>query len=515
MKVKFFPKTTSIPVEVCDHRYDAEMTFSEQTDSRVLNSIYVVEALGFKHNVRLGAFQSNLVNQTDEGIFEAEQTGLIRHDIYFSTDRWKNPNTGLNEVLPDYYRTEWTAEGAEFFNVTVGESKASRYPNNGQQLYDISNGDYGYDIENNQIGASNLAEFLGIVDVQKEWLKELTGRNISAGSYRNGQQGTKEMQYPHYLGMRNSAAGGARTFTNSDTYYGESNQSNVVLGNKISSLPFREFFSSYPSSTRFWDYQKTFYTELMTKEEVDNYVLQELAKCTLDRGWFRDFTHWHFMRSDNSLNLMDDFLSLVRANTGFIHTCSNGEALEYMYLRQSCSRVVATEKSDGILITADVVDFLKDEGNSNFKHDVIFDAINTPLSLKIDLTGTILEGKNIKLNKGDVKSEGNDIYIIDLHFDKVEENIVSNFITEAETDAEYLNFEQPVATASITGSDATITISQACKVAVFESETDLYNCEIKTRINKFSTNHKVAIDASKNTWVGVINKAGQASLIEL
>ncbi|GAK96834.1 hypothetical protein JCM19294_1143 [Nonlabens tegetincola] len=124
MKVKFFPRSENIPCEVCNHRNGAVMTFSSQTDARYQSSIYAGELYAFKNNIRIGAFVTNLLSgQYNNDLAITEQTGVYRHDVYFATDTWKNPNTGVIERIPDHFDTVWSSAGEEFFNVTAGDPK--------------------------------------------------------------------------------------------------------------------------------------------------------------------------------------------------------------------------------------------------------------------------------------------------------------------------------------------------------------------------------------------------------
>ena len=119
MKIKFFPKFQNIPIRICDHRFDGVITVSHQTDARYLSSIYAAEMMGFDNNFCLGAFVSNITGPQNDGIADAELTGLMRHDIYYPTEYWLNPNTGVIQVIPDWSATTWTAAGAAAFGVTA------------------------------------------------------------------------------------------------------------------------------------------------------------------------------------------------------------------------------------------------------------------------------------------------------------------------------------------------------------------------------------------------------------
>ncbi|WP_215225849.1 hypothetical protein [Echinicola shivajiensis] len=514
MRIKFWPKQSTIPAIKLNHRYGADMTFSFQTDSRLTTSIYAVEAFGFKNNFRIGAFQSNLVNQIESGISEAEATGLIRHDIYFGTDMWKNPVTGVVEVVPDYYDSEWTTLGASYFvNAIEGQPKATRYPNNGQQMYDMSNGAYGYDFSNDVAGTSNLYEYKGVVEIQKNWIKGLTGRNVSSGSYRNGRRETSGLNYPNFLGVRNSNAGPALANGDADTYYGSG------LGYKGDSRSFREYFIDYPSTTRWWDYWNTFYVPPMPKADAIDYLEQEIGKTLVNNGWFRDFTHFHSAYSFGNLESLDEFMQIVKTSVGadFAWYCSNGEALEYMYLRELCNRVTAQEKDGKVTVILDVDDDFKDMMVDGISLATPLDGINTPLSIQVDLSGTSLSGKSIITTNGKPISLGSDNYIVEVPFKSAVEGFAALVIEEDLEGIGYLDFTPPVITTTIDGEFIEISTDQLTKCAVFQAPLggELKDVQIYNRSNKLGTIHNFHVESGYEYWVGAINEAGQSSLLKI
>ena len=312
-----------LPAKKCSHRFGAISTFSHQTDSRFENSIYGAEIYGFKNNVRLGAFITNLLGQFVNGVSSTEATGLMRHDIYYGTDYWKNPVNGNIEVIPDYYGTKWTALGATYFNVTVGADKTARYPNHGQQMYDVTAGALGHDLVNGVKGASNHAEMIGVIENQRSWLKNITGRGISCGSYRNGaNQGYLE-HLTQWIGMRNSVPSPTKPFRDGgNTFYGF-DANGVQLGLPAGQQFTRQFFINFPNTFRWWD---SWNSSGFPKEDATAWSIQMMQDCLNSGGWYKDFCHWHSCRANNTMSSIDEFLQMfnsVRLDN-FVWTCSKG-----------------------------------------------------------------------------------------------------------------------------------------------------------------------------------------------
>lgn len=507
MRVKTLPLST-IPVAKCNHRWGAQMTFSHQTDSRFANSIYGAELYGFKNNVRLGAFINPTLNQYEEGITETEATGLMRHDNYFPTDYWKNPTTGVIEIIPDHYGKVWTQLGVNAFeNAVLGADKQEKFPTCGTQMYQLTNGRLGFDQATGTMGTSNLAEFYGLVKQQKDWIFEKTGRNLSAASYRNGVQGESSIMPLSYLGVRTSNYGNVLGGIDADTWYGDN------LGNKVGGTSFRAFYSWYPSSSRWWDY---WHSIGVSKTSAILYIQDQLSKCMVKNGWYRDFCHWHSCRNENEMETIDEFLQLFRSTVGesFVWTCSNGEALEYLFVRDLCDSITAYEKNGEVIVLADTIDRYKGTKSYNFPLDVPLETIHTPLSVEIDLSGTSLSGKAIKCNTGKVRSMGNDRYIIEIPF-LGREGFSSALITPGTLGVH--NPDRPSATAIIESNSILLSSDMPVKAVLFGVDTggQEYDSMPLARSNHFSDSHQFDRVPEKDFRIGVISEFGQAALISL
>jgi len=490
------------------------MTFSHQSDTIETNSIYAAELYGFKNNCRLGVFASNY-SGSQVGIKDRDLSGLIRHDVYYATDRWYNPNTGVIEVIPDYNNATWSAAGAAVFSgAVVNTAKATRYPNHGQQLFNISNGQYGYDFTTGTPGLSNQEELINLLNTQNDWLFNLVGRRPAGGSYRNGQTASAGQLLPFWLGCRNSSPGSFNAAADANTFYGLNKQTGVVLGLPNTSVFDRITLANYPSSDRWYD----FYTSMgATKAQATAYVQGEIAKARATFGWYRSFFHWHNLAAAGVLTDLDEYLSMCRTAFGgdFVHTCSNGEALEYLFLRSIAKRINTVTVAGKVVVLVDVVDGFKGSNTSGIANDLPLPDINTPLTVWIDLTGTPLAGQNIKSNFGKPVSLGSDQYLIEIPFVRKEETFM---VISLESGAgDYLSLAQPTGSGNVSGTTLTVTTNVPTKAVLFEVTTGGQESAstVSNRDNIFSTNHSFTVTSGKDFRVGIINEAGQARLITI
>lgn len=510
MITKFYPsQSDTLPVEVCNHRHGATATFSHQTDTRVLSSIYLGEMLGFKHNVRLGAFASLLVtsgSNTNSGIADAEATGLMRHDVYFATDQWRNPTTGVIGIIPDYTATAWTSAGVSAFPETavLGAAKPIRTPNHGQQMYDATDGRLGYDLITGTMGESDLFELYAIVNAEQNYFLSQLKRLVSAASYRNGRDESAIPMLPFWLGNRNSNPSPIPSSGTANTFYGYDLDGNPL--GEGADMNIRQFFASYPSSYRWWD---SWHSGGNSKVAATSYYTSNLAATILNGGWYRDFAHWHTVQSSGEMNEMDAFLQTFRdtVDTDFVWTCSNGEALEYMMLRTMCSRVIAKENEQGVYVLCDVSDPFKGGNIDGISTTLPIDSINIPLSVKVDLTDTTLSGKSIKASYGKLISLGSDVYIVQVPYSKFDG---FKTVQLSEGEANYYNTAIPTATVGIVGTTMTVTADMPVRAVLFSVATggSEYDSVLDGRSNDLALEHTFDVLGGRDYLVGIISEFG-------
>lgn len=503
-----FPKNY-FPLSVCDHKHNADMSFTEQTDTSKLLSSSLMEMWGFENNIRLGAF----VNEThgdNVDLKNVRDTGLINFDIYFNTDKWKNPNTGTIELSPDFGLANWTALGASYFNVNIGDPKEIRSPEHGQEMYDLSGGAYGYDYTTSTEGASQQSELIGIIDNQKNWYLGLFGRDASSISYRVGITGGSVSQMPYFIGGRNSNCqeNSLLPATINDplnTFYG------VGLGYDpyARSSVTRDSITNHNISFRFYDYY------LSNGVTDANAILdREIPKAIIDKGWYRDFTHWH--NADAELLTMKDYL--VRCNSllsgSDVYSCSEGEAIEYMFLREIVDRVSAQEKNNSIYVVADVIDTYKNTFTDGVPNEINLPNINQMLSVKIDITGSYLVGKNVVSNFGKIIDLGGNELIVEIPFNQKE---LFQGVILSEGNGGYYNTTIPTITPSLNVLDLTVVSDMGVKAVLFEVATggNEIDYTISSRSNTINDTHYFTLEVGKDYKVGVISEFGKSNLINI
>lgn len=501
----------------CDHRYGATATWSQTTDTAQTNSMFYAEACGFKFNMALTVFDSPFstgaayvpVAQRQE----AARTGRLSFQIYFQTDRWRAPNVAASEQnlmikyprIPDYYATRWTAAGvAAGFKVTPGDAKRTRTPNHGQQMFDLSGGEYGFSLAGSQKGRwdalSDLAE------VHCEWVKANFGHYPSAGAYRNGQRGATGGMSPFFLGLRNSGATG-------ELRYGTSPEGHSFLG---SSKPFTPVESrSMASTTRAGDMD-------LPREKVLTLCSDLLRKAIQTRGWYRDFIHWHTVpRFQTTLH---DLLEAHRNEIGSVDvvTLNYGEALEHKFLRDMAT-VSAAKETDGIMIQ---VTYKDPYGGLPLR------AIQIPLSVKVNLAGTALEGRKITCPEAcGVRKLSESLVVVDVPFHQREESVTVH-LREAVGAPGSLDFSLPsVVSVKLTGQRLHVRTDRPTRLALFTLPVGLAlasvypagtqrtaTVELVGRDNTLTERHIMDLGATApelmacDLYIGVISKERQSIL---
>lgn len=526
MEVIFFPKST-IPINVCNHRYGADMTYTEQTDTIRDNSRYEVEFYAHKYGARVGAFITRASTDSVGDKLEAEKYGSCKFDIYFPTDTWYNIDKDIYEGIPDYYGAEWSQRGIDAFAyddgglkidgepALIGSPKPTRYPNFGEQMYNCSGGRYGW--SGAVIGSSNALELTKLQENVINWYKNQINRYPSSMSYRNGANGGKDLMIVPFLQCRNSGTGMWNNIENSQTWYGDG------LGNPDTPIT-REVLSSRASSSRFWDWAGSMGS---TIEESLTGVANLIGLTLTNNGWQNNFTHWHSAyntsKDELKLKVYDDYFRTISEAKGAsrIHFCNYGEASEYLIYKLCIDKVAAYQEGANIKVMVSLKDPFKGDKieNSNFDADLPYNRINTPISLEVDLSGTFLEGKNIKSNYGKVVNSGSNKIIVQVPFPKDKTKAVMGIkLFEVDT-PEYLSIEQPiVSNVVVNGKNVSFKTDIPCFSVVFEKTDENNITKFKDRyVSEYKTLHSVEVgdDTSKSYHIGVISEAGITNLYDI
>jgi hypothetical protein len=474
---------------VPNHKGDKSFTLSTSTDTLAAN--YATgELCAFKHNIEPSVMWGAFHDLTDD--VSAKDTGRLDFADYFQYFRWADPNaapgaTGSAKYkeIPDFTSTTWTSAGAAYFPVTVGAAKTKFYPNHGQELYDVSNGQYGYDYVNGVMGASNMAETNELVNYEKESFFSRFGYYpsvfaFSAYAYPQRAANSKPWRTRFLYGRWTTHAGiTADAYTN----YSTSN----TLGD-----------SRGKGGADFYDMDLSHRWENYTAAEVQTYMGAQLPKTRANKGWFHTFGHWHGEAKAD----IDAAFSLHYASDA---ACiSLRKAVEHWIFRENYK---LETRISGNKVTIDVI--------LDKAYEVPHTLLTADVSIKLDFSGTTLAGFDFTCSTASllVKKSAN---VILMEHPMVNPNGFT--ITLQKGAANYDSTALPTITsATANGTTVTITTSLPTKLALFvvDRNGSYLDATLLTRSNSRQASHTVTIptaDQQRDVYIGAITKAGQSVL---
>lgn len=494
--------------QACDHRFGADATWSHSTDTADAGTFFYAEACAFQFNLAVTVFDSPFRFSHPWMPLPEKQgaagNGRISFEVYFQTDRWHVPAAGETfPKIPDYDATQWSQAAVDAgFHVKPGEPKRSRFPNHGQQLYDISGGRYGFDVKTGRAGSVDV--LTSLIRYQRQWIQDSYGQAASAAAYKGGknEEGAAYGMMPFFLGARGGIDDGCLA-------YGRSRLTERYLG---SSTPFEltpRQALSLSMSTRTGDMD-------LPRDEVLRQSTQLLREAIRTGGWYTDFIHWH-----NHLGLSDpathmtlhDFFAAQRAAmTGAdIVTLGYGEALQHKFLRD-----MATVTVDG--------------GSDEFAVHVAYrdpyrslplEIFRIPLSVRVDLAGTPWAGRDlVSPDAAGIRKLSPDVFVVEVPFHQREETVTVRLRT-AKTSPDYLDFGLP-SIVSVSGDPRAwrIVTDKPTRLVLFAAPhgAGLRKVTVLGRGNTLSREHAVAVDAKTapgaedDLYVGAITALGQSIL---
>lgn len=313
------------------------------------------------------------------------------------------------------------------------------------------------------------------LEPQTEWLYNLLGKVPAYWSYANGLRDNDDFALQNSLVTRLSSV--------SDTSYDFDER----LGHKTSSL---------------FNYNVR---DIDTSTAINN-AKTALQQAINNKGWYNDFSHWHWAEFYGDKNqfeqLMTEFKILLN-DTNYI-SLGSSEAIEYMWLRKQFKRGGLYQDGNELVLLSEVI-------NNNA---LPYSVINSTLSVQVDLTGTILENKEITCNT-DILKVANNQFIVQVPYSKYD-GFRTIRIKETTT-PKYLNFNKPsIVTKQISGSNLTIVTDRPTNVVVFTTPTgaELYQASLVSRSNIMNTNHTINIPdiTGKDVYIGAITKEKQSIL---
>jgi len=480
-----FPTTEKV-VLPCRHKYGAVATWSHCTDTYkpILTGHGIdAEINAFKYNLALTCFVSPYSDASyPTQIGDAFNTGRIRFGTYFVNWRWENPVTHAIENIPNFFDTIWGQLACDADLITqaqVGTIKAGNYPSLGNPMYTLTGGKYGYD-ETNLVLGTSYDVVTPIILGQYEWLNTLLGYYPSCGSYSYGLKPLINLLKAYYLAIRNSGY-----------YYGyeDSFTRDVAMYN--------------PTTTRAHDMMVDL---AKTRAEAQALCQGYLQTAITNGGWYRDFAHWH---NDIDTELAEYYAG-QRATIGAndVANLDFGTAYEHYFLRDMVRRISLYTHGSEMVLVVDV----KDANSLPLKD------IETPLSVDLDLTGTILEGKEIKgVNDKGIRKLAPNHFIVEVPYAKADG---FQAVTLQETlTPDYLDFALP-SISGVTKETNTVTVmtNKLTNVVLFSVARggQLYTATILKRDSVLSLIHAIdvtGIDFSTlDVYIGVITKEKQSIL---
>jgi len=472
----FYPNIEK-ELQPCNHKYGAIAAVTYCTD-QVQEDIFGKEILGFKYNFNLHAFVTPIYNDQDV-LDEIYETGLIRYGIYYQTEFWENPVTGVIESIPDFYKTIWSqaaADGDLIDASLVGATKAVNYPNHGQQLFDLTGGKYGYDVINDIYGQVDV--LTPVIEYFQNWFKNKFGIYASSGSYGYGRKQPIYIIKDYFLGIRNSVKDAGWDYN------------------------FNHEIATYKAESTGVNYMIT--QEGMTRADAIAQCALILEDAIINNGWYTDFTHWHISYDTEMQEYLEGMLNQINGRD--VISLDYGTAVEYQFLRRMVRRIgMYTEGAELVIIT-DVKNF---EGLN-------LNRIETTLSVEVYLTGTILEGKEITGNC-DIRKISTNIFVVEIPYSKKDGFHIVRLREIIIPD--YLDFTIPtIISATKVGDTLTVETDKLAKIVVYSvpTGTDLYNASVLSRSGVLSSTHEIdvtGIDFSNiDVYVGAITKNRQSTL---
>lgn len=467
-------------------KYDGSAIMSFCSDLSMLVTIYYVEALMFKYNLKATLFDNPFIgDMSTQQRQDVCNTGKIKSQIYFPTDRWRDKTVLDTEpditikypLIIDYLNTTYDQAAVDTgYNVTVGQTKAQYYPNHGTQLYAISNGKYG----NNGTINGTVDILTDLLNYIKQWCKDTFGYYPSVASYRNGMTGCSYAMPTYFLADRESNA------SYDVTYSAFTKATSILLD----------------ITTRWWDFVNNLG---ISSNYADSRTLcgQKLDSAVASNGWYRDFTHWHGVSTADMPELENYFSYMANYVIGKnVVNLEMGETIEYKFLKDIVRRVNLYDNNGSLSILVD------------YKDNIIIpkDGINSTITVRLNLTGTSLQGLEITSSNADIIKVSTDNFLVQLKFSGEGFNGATIAPT---TTPSYMAFTVPSGTKSINGTTLTATSNVPCKFVVYQKVSGSAFSTILpiARYNGFQTSITLTIDPTKDTYVGIVDKYGNSALI--
>jgi len=528
-----FNSSKKIEAEVCAHKHCKDASVNFNTDKIFPKTFEPFEAAFMLYNLGYTAFVSKITNAKKISDGEKKEIHLTRRgsiELYFRTDYWFNPKNKKIEIIPDYYKNHWKKDISKTFNTDLEGSKKSRFPNHGQELFDVSNGLYGFDTISNSPGTNLLNEFLYYFNSEKEYLEKIrNNEKITTLSYGNGQTGCA----PILKNLNLIHSGRSSDYEKKDvhktiSYYGVLN--GETLGNKPN-LQFNEsnFNFSRSNTTRVLSpaIVNRKIVKLKLQSSID-FSIKALELSLTKKGFYSSFAHWNYFYGPTSpytkKDFRNDYIEFIKKTREKItelnlsvYSDSYEQIINYYESRNRVSSANAIVRKGTFTLKINHVDHPK---------ELILN--NSPLSIKLNLNDTKLSGHDIgtdnKMVSGIQKLTNNE-FVINLNLTNQNNNT-----TEIEfyktNNPKYLDFGIPkILKQVIDSTNIHISTDQETNIVLYLKEAeDLSSLRVLKRSNTNQNIHnidlknnklKLSLDdiKSKEIYAGLLNPITKQSTL--
>lgn len=240
------------------------------------------------------------------------------------------------------------------------------------------------------------------------------------------------------------------------------------------------------------------------QEQAIQIARKALQQAIEENGWYNDFSHWHWADTYGGKDQFEKWLTdqaELLSNVNYV-SLGAGEAVEYMFVRKAFKRGGIRQEGNELVVQCDV----RDEWKLPYK------TINTELSVEVDLTDTILEGKEVEATHDLIKKDTN-TYIVQIPYSNRDG---FRAIRLKETDQpNYLELNKPIIERLGNGVFKTNVPTKAVLFSKSISSPS-YEVVVESRINKLNTEHIFSIeDLSKEYYVGIISEFNQSLVIKV
>lgn len=243
-------------------------------------------------------------------------------------------------------------------------------------------------------------EFDALYENNRQWFYNLMNRNPSCLSYGYGITNYSTFAKKYFLAGRNS--GYYSTYDYGKSFNGS------FLGSPNQAYTLDNWINHY-ASFRWYDNAKTVGVEASLQSLSD---VIDVAYAS--SGMVHNFTHWHQMRSDTTgllgYDVYDTYFDMLVAKNvnNDIHFCSFGEAVEYMVFRSMISKAVMYRPKNDLSKL-----IIRMESLNSINVNPI---LNTPISVKVDLSMTHLAEKIVRCKGGTIYNQTGNIVIVEIPY---------------------------------------------------------------------------------------------------